>query len=130
MESAKKKKKKKKSLVEWMCEAVCSWSLILGELFDYCLNFIAGNWSFRFYISPWLSLERFHVSKNLFILVGVFNFLTYNFLYILISFYNFYGVNCNFSFFISNFIYLGHWFSSTNHATLLSILSIFQSTSS
>ena len=89
-------------MVELSCEAIWSWAFLCWEVFDYYFISSLVTDLFRPSISSWFNLGKLYVSRslsNFSTLSNLFTIVLYDPLY-------FWGIHCNVSSFISDFIYL------------------------
>ena len=101
-------------LVEFICEAIWSWTFVCRKFFFFFLQFITDSISllviglFKSSISSWFSFGVLYVSRKLSISYKLSDLLAHNKQFI-IFFYGsvcFWDISWNFSFFISYFVYL------------------------
>ena len=109
-------------MIEFTCEVIWSWTFVYWKIFNHIFNFITCAWSIFFLFLPGLVLEDFlricpFLSSCPFNWHILFVVVSYDRLYL-------YGVSCNLSFFISNFIE-SNLFFTLSLAEGLSILFIF-----
>ena len=93
-----------KYLIKFACEAIRSWNFVLGKVFNHSFNFSACDWSVHvFYFYPGLVFEDYTFLRIVYFFQVVY-FIGIQ-LSIVVSGNLLYccGVNCNLSFFMSNF---------------------------
>ena len=92
-------------LVKLSCEAIQSRVFVSWDFFDYYFNFTCVICLFKFSDSSWFSFGRFYVSRNPSIssrLSRFWHIVVHN------IFLQPFVLSCYFSFFMSDYIYLGH----------------------
>ena len=97
-----------KCFVEFSCEAICSRAFVCWEFFDDCFNFLCCSWSVQVFCFFFIRFWKILCSQKYVHLTQVLKFLGIQFL-VVISYNPLYfcGIECNFSSFVSDFIYFG-----------------------